>query len=97
MAQNQGKFWIAGKCMGSILGLNLVNVSVSFHFPSGTSLPKKVLSTPLPRVLYTIVIGHREKPNGNGALPCITCVSQCMVMRDMGVQILWQIELILLM
>ena len=29
-----------------ILGQNLVNGWVSFHFPRGTSLPKKILSTP---------------------------------------------------
>ena len=32
--------------MGPIFGQNLVNVWVSFHFPRGTSLPKKFLSTP---------------------------------------------------
>ena len=30
--------------MGQILGQHLVNVWVSFHFPSGTSLPKRILS-----------------------------------------------------
>ena len=37
ISQNQGKFLIFGKCMGPIL----VNVWVSFHFPSGRSIPKK--------------------------------------------------------
>ena len=46
MSQNLGTFLIFGKCMGPILGQNLVNVWVSFHFPRGTSLPKKFLSTP---------------------------------------------------
>ena len=39
-------FWLFGKCMGPILGQNLVKVWVSFHFPSGTSLPKKNLEYP---------------------------------------------------
>ena len=37
-AQNRDTFLIGGKYMGPILGQNLVNVWVSFHFPSGTSL-----------------------------------------------------------
>ena len=40
-SQNRGKFLIFGKCMGTILGQNLVNVWVSFHIPRGTSLPTK--------------------------------------------------------
>ena len=42
------KFVIAGKYMGPILGQKLVNGWVSFNFPSGTSLPKKVMSYPPP-------------------------------------------------
>ena len=41
-SQNRGKFVSFGKYMGPILGQNLVNVWVSFYFPSGTSLPKRV-------------------------------------------------------
>ena len=49
-SQNRGKFLILGKYMGPIMGQNLVNVWVSFHFPRGTSLPKTILSTPPPRL-----------------------------------------------
>ena len=41
ISQNRGKFVIAGKYIGQILCPNLVNVWVSFHFPSGTSLQQK--------------------------------------------------------
>ena len=44
MSQNRDKFLIFGKCMGPIIGQNLVYVWVNFHFPSGTSLQKKILS-----------------------------------------------------
>ena len=40
MSQNQGKFVIFCKYMGSIWGQNLINVWVSFHFPCSKSLPK---------------------------------------------------------
>ena len=36
-------YYVAGKY---ILGYNLVNGQFSFHFPSGTSLPKKMLYMP---------------------------------------------------
>ena len=44
IAQNWGKFLIVGKYTGPIL----VNVWVSFHFPSGTSLPTKQIEYPPP-------------------------------------------------
>ena len=55
-AKNQGKFLIFGKCMGPILGQYLVNVWVTFHFPSSASLPKKILSTPPGPKCFCIVI-----------------------------------------
>ena len=39
-------FLIFGKCMGPIMGQNLVNVWVSFHFPRGTSPINKNLEYP---------------------------------------------------
>ena len=57
ISQNRGKFLIFGKCMGPILGQNLVNVWVSFQFPSGTSLPKKVSTPSPPREL---VVHHQN-------------------------------------
>ena len=51
-SQNRGQIFEFGKCMGPVLGQHLVNVWVSFHFPSGTSLPKKFLSTPREFMVY---------------------------------------------
>ena len=47
--QNRGKFLIAGKLyMGQILGPNLVNVWVSFHFPSGIPTKKNTWDMHIP-------------------------------------------------
>ena len=54
---------IAGKYMGPIdmgpiMGPNLVNVWVSFHFTSGTSLPKRFLSYPPQGFIGSSLIGY---------------------------------------
>ena len=71
ISQNLGKFLIADKNMGQIFGQNLVNVWVSFHFPSGSSLPKNTWVRPPPRVfepmvrlcwdMYITIVHERQK------------------------------------
>ena len=70
MSENRGKFLIAGKYMGPILGQNLVNVWVTFHFPSGTSLPTNNLmhGTLLVSVKCTQSINSPKEVEKDGAI-----------------------------